>query len=371
MRTIIFILRKEFLQIFRNRTMIPLIFVLPVFQLVILVHAATMEMRNIKMSVVDNDLSETSHKLISKFSNSPFFEINYADINIEHAEDLIKNNKCDVILHIPEGFERDLIRENKAHVQFRINAINSTVAGLINAYSNNIILMFNQEMVSDFYKTPARVQTGISVSNRYWFNPELKFKIYMLPGILVILVTIIGAFLTALNIIREKETGTIEQINVTPIKKYQFILGKLIPFWIIAMFELSIGLLVGYVFFDLPVNGSLFTLFLFTSVYLILAMGIGLFLAAISQTQQQVMFMIFFFLLVFIMMAGIFTPVGSMPEWAQKVNIINPFAYFIKANRMILLKGSSFSDVFNEFISLAVYGMIMFSLAIWRYRKTT
>ena len=191
----------------------------------------------------------------------------------------------------------------------------------------------------------------------------------MLPGILVILVTLIGAFLTALNIVREKEMGTIEQINVTPIKKYQLIIGKLVPFWCIALFDLAFGLVVGKILFHVPIIGSVFLIFGFASVYLLVALGLGLFISSLAQTQQQVMFIIYFFLLTFILMSGIFTPLESMPDLAKKINIINPFAYFMRAMRMIMLKGSTFFDVLKDLASLAIYAVVILSLALWRYRK--
>jgi ABC-2 type transport system permease protein len=209
----------------------------------------------------------------------------------------------------------------------------------------------------------------INVLNSFWYNPDLDYKIYMLPGILVILVTLIGMILTALNLVREKELGTAEQINVTPIRKIQFIIGKLVPFWIIALLELCFGLLVGRILFDLPMEGSLLLLFAFASLYLLVAMSIGLFISTVSRTQIQVMFVILFFLLTFILMAGIFTSAESMPDWAIRVNTVNPLAHFIKVNRMILLKGSGFSDITREFYYMGVYALVMMSLATWRYRK--
>ena len=178
-------------------------------------------------------------------------------------------------------------------------------------------------------------------------------------------------FLTALNLVREKELGTIEQINVTPIRKVHFIIGKLFPFWIIALFELGFGLTIGRIFFDLPMLGSIPLLFLFAGLYLFSILGIGLFLSTLSDNQQQVMFMTFFFMLMFILMSGIFTPVESMPVWAQKVNIINPFAYFMKVMRMVLLKGSGIQDIRQEIFAMMIYAMGILSLAVWRYRKVS
>ncbi|MDC0584545.1 ABC transporter permease [Bacteroidales bacterium] len=372
MRTILYIIQKEFIQVFRNKTMLPLIFVVPIVQLVILVNAATMEMKKIDIAIVDKDLSSTSRQMTAKFSASPFYHIIAHSTNLNQAERSLKNNTADVILHIPQNFERTLIRDNKSNIQFLINAIDGTSAGLINAYSSNIIRNFNKNIISDWMAVDqSQFDLPIKVNYRYWYNPELKYTIYMLPGILVILVTIIGAFLTALNIVREKEIGTIEQINVTPIRKYQFIIGKLTPFLFIALFELSLGLFIGKLFFDQPIEGNLLVLFTAAFIYLLVAMGLGLFLSAISNNQQQVMFTIFFFLLIFILMSGIFTSSDSMPQWAKYINIINPFQYFMKIMRAIMLKGASFSDITKELIPLSIYAVTALTLAVWRYRKTT
>jgi ABC-2 type transport system permease protein len=370
MRVILFILQKEFIQIFRNKTMLPLIFVLPVVQLLILVNAATFELKNINLVVVNHDMTSTSRELVSKFEGSAFFNVKHS-LSMEEANDDLLGNKANVILYIPANFERELLRENRASVQFLINAIDGMAAGLINVYTGSIVNDFHQNLLVEWLDAKTHVTAmPIDVSQRYWFNPNLEYSIYMLPGILVILVTIIGMFLTAINIVREKEQGTIEQINVTPILKYQFITGKLIPFLIIALFELAFGLAIGRIFFDLPMLGSLWLLLLVAVVYLIVALGLGLLLSAISSTQQQVMFTIFFFLLMFILMSGIFTPAESMPAWAQKLNVINPFKYFMQSIRMILLKGSGFRDVLQELVPLSFYAVIALSFAVWRYRKT-
>lgn len=363
------ILSKEFRQIFRNRTMLPVIFVLPIVQLLVLVYAATMEMKEINMVVVDLDISERSRELTAKFDNSPFYNTT-TSLSLNEAEDLIKENEADCILFLPSGFEKELYRTGESDLQLLINGINGTAAGLIENYSRNIIGSFNKDLI---FQTgiinPRAGMPGIETNISFWYNENLDYKIYMVPGILVILVTIVGMFLTAFNIVREKEMGTIEQINVTPIKKYQFIFGKLFPFWIIAMFELAFGILLGKLIFGLPILGSLGVLFGFAAIYLLLALGIGLFLSTISQTQQQVLFIAFFFVLVFILMSGIFTPAESMPDWAQRINIINPFAYFMRVIRMILLKGSGAADLAREFISMSVYAVIMISLAVFNYRK--
>ncbi len=371
MRTILFILRKEFLQVFRNRTMLPIIFLVPMVQLLILANAATMEMKKITMDVVDLDLSPVSRKLVSKFEGSPFFYVRGSTFSIEEAKtDLLESN-ADMILQIPGEFEKNLVVQNRGNIQLLIDAVNGMKASLSNAYAQSVISEFNAELSGEKgtnVLNPRKPKT-ILIENAFWYNPELNFKYYMVPGILVILVSIIGIFLTALNIVREKETGTIEQINVTPIRKYQFIAGKLLPFWIIALFELGFGLLIGKILFRLPVVGSITLLFSFAAFYLIVLLSLGLLISTLSNSQQQVMFLSFFFLITFILMSGVFTPEESMPVWAQRINILNPFAYFMRVIRMILLKGSGFTDVYREFLSITVFGIVVLSLAIWRYRK--
>jgi ABC-2 type transport system permease protein len=343
---------------------------MPIFQLLILVNAATFEMKNIDMYVVDQDLSAASRQLISKFEGSPFYKMGDHSFSVSEGKKKLLTDEADLILVIPNGFESDLRNEKRADLQLLINAINGNAAGLINAYSSSVIADFNKQIISNWINKPQIAEKNpLDIVSSYWYNPEMNYNIYMVPGILVILVTIISLFLTAMNIVREKEMGTIEQINVTPIRKYHFIVGKLVPFLIIALVELAFGLIIGRLLFDVPIVGSIPLLFGFTVIYLLVILGFGLFLSVISESQQQVMFVTFFFMLVFILMSGIFTPTESMPDWANKVNIINPVAYFMRVIRMILLKGSGFQDILPEFFSLTIYATISLSLAVWRYRK--
>jgi ABC-2 type transport system permease protein len=372
MRILATLLVKEFKQIFRNRTLLPLIFVVPVVQMILLTYAASLEMKGISMAVVDQDYSQASRLLVSRFEGSPFFEINLTTNSYQEAVKELTDDHVDVILHMQHDFEKSLYSEKETDLQLVVNAINTTEAGLINTYCAQIIADFNGQVRAEWFGFDgAGSITALEIIPRYWYNPLLDFKIYMFSGILVIIVTLIGMLLTALNLVREKEMGTTEQINVTPIRKYQFLMAKLIPFMIIALFELAFGLMVGRLLFGLPMVGSLGLLFLFTVIYLLAVLGIGLFLSTISNTQQQLMYMAFFFMLTFILMSGVFTPAESMPAWAQKVNLANPVAYFMKVIRMILLKGSEFRDITREFYSLCIYATLILTLAITNYRKTT
>ncbi|MDR0295877.1 MAG: ABC transporter permease [Prevotellaceae bacterium] len=368
MRNIFIIVKKEIRQILRDKLMMLIIFVMPTLQLLILPLAATFEMKEIKMYVVDFDNSPTSRDLINKFSSSPFYNIVGSAYSHRQAEANIISNKADFVLEIPANMERELQTLGAAKVQFVVNAINGMVAGLINGYSTAIIADFNSEIRTELtggkYTNQLRAPTY-----SYWFNPQLDYKTYMIPGILIMMVSIIGLFLTAMNMVREKEIGTIEQINVTPIRKYEFIIGKSLPFCLIGLVVLTLGLLLAMLIYDVPVLGSIWLIYGVAMVYLFAVLGIGLFISAISDTQQQAMFVAWFFVMIFILISGLFTPSESMPDWLKGINTVNPIYYGIKMIRMVMLKGASFYDILPELKAVAIYGVCAMSLAVRAYRK--
>lgn len=371
MRTILYLIRKEFIQIFRNTFLSRAIFGIPIVQIVILVPAVTFEIKNIELCVVDMDMSTESRQLISKLQGSEFFLLKHTTFSEKEADDMLLSDKCDLVLHIPRNFGRNVIREGNEKLMVMVNAINATSAQLAWAYLRGVLQDYNSDLVmQQLHSTAPSRMPVIETTNRFWYNPSLNYKYYMLPGILVILVTAIGLLLAGLNVVREKEIGTIEQLNVTPIRKYQFITAKLIPFLIIGLIDLAFGLLIGKILFNIPFNGSIAILFLFASLYLIATLGLALFLSTLASTQQQYLFVVFFILMIFILMSGIFTPAESMPLWAQKFNLINPAAYFMRVIRMIMLKGSGFNDVLPDIRGIILIGIGTISLAIWRYRKT-
>ncbi|MGD9202634.1 MAG: ABC transporter permease [Chitinispirillia bacterium] len=371
MRILIFLLQKEFKQIIRNKLMLRMIILVPVIQLVVLVPAVTFEIKNIRMGIVDFDMSETSRDLIRRFQGSPFFQITHTTFSPEHADELLNNNSTDLIMTIPPSFEQKIKNNEQCKIQFIINAINGNFAMTAFTFCQGILGNFNQNLLKDYMTVSQGPTRGlIRTVNRYWFNEELDYKIYMAPGILVILVTAIGFLLCGLNLVREKEIGTSEQINVTPIKRYQFIAGKLIPFLIIALFDFSFGLFLAKIIYKLPMQGNLFVLFLFLFIYLISILSLGLFMSTFAETQQQYLFIAFFFQMIFVLMSGIFTPLESMPHWAQVINTINPVSHFMKVIRMVLLKGATFPDILRETIIVSILGAALLSSAILRYRKT-
>jgi len=371
MRTLFYILQKEFAQIFRNKGMLPIIFVMPLVQMLILVFAATNELTHVDLAVVDYDQSISSHKLVDVITGNPFFKVHQNLTGTNEAEDLLMRTKVDLALVIPHNFDKDLTVNKKAQVQVLVDAINGSAAQLSSGYLSSVIGDYSQRILINTAPPQEQQIKNIVIKPTYWFNPQLIYKFYMAPGILVILITVIGFQLGGMNLVREKELGTIEQINVTPIKKWQFLAGKLLPFLCIGLFDLGFGLFVAKLAFNIPLQGSLLLLFGLGAIYLVLVLSLGLFISTISDTQQQATFAAFFMMTVFILMSGLFTPVESMPDWAQKLDYANPLYYFVKIMRSVLIKGSGFFDIFNEFAALSVFAATMFCSAMLMYRKTS
>lgn len=372
MKTIRYIIQKEFKQIFRNKGMLPIIFVLPLLQLIILSNAATFEVKNIKFAYVDHDKSTTSVKLVEKFQASTYFNVVADYPSGKLASTAMLKGDVDVILEIPRHFEQTIIKEKNVKIGVTINAIDGAAAGVENVYINQIIKRFNKNISLETMRLSNNLIQPISIETipLFWYNKTLNYKTFMVPGILVLLVSMITLFLSCMNIVREKEIGTLEQINVTPIRKSQFIIGKLFPFWIIGLGILTVGLLISKVIFNVPIVGSLLLLYGYTSIYLLVILGMGLFISNFTDTQQQAMFIAWFFIVIFILMSGLFTPIESMPQWAQMLTEFNPIKYFVEVMRMVMLKGSSFMDILPQLIKTVLYALIMNILAVWSYKKT-
>lgn len=371
MRTIIFLIRKEFLQIFRNKFISKAIFAVPLVQMLILVPAVTFEIKNVVLAVIDRDLTSESRGLISKLEGSSFFRVRQSTFSGSEAAGQLDRNKADAIIEIPGGFGESIVKGETAKVMVSVNAVNSSNAQITWAYLSSIVRDYNMELMKGGIPAqPVQLPSMINVTNRYWYNESLNYKYYMLPGILVILVTAIGFLLAGLNMVREKEIGTIEQINVTPVRKYQFMVAKMVPFLVIGLIDLALGLTIGRLAFSIPFEGSIAVMFLCATIFLVAVLALALFISTFSSSQQQFMFVAFFFMIIFILMSGIFTPFESMPRWAQEFDRINPVAYLIKINRMVMLKGSGLADIRNEILSLAAIAIFFTAFAVRMYRKT-
>ena len=286
MKRIGFIIQKEFKQIFRNKGMLPIIFIMPLIQLIILSNAATFEIKNIKFAYIDNDHSSNSRALVDAFEASSYFKVLSSFSSETQASEAMLNGDIDVVLEIPSHFERDLQKNKQSNLGVTINAIDGAAAGVENVYVNQIVQSFNKNIKLNLM-TPSDTQvqpSTIETIPLFWYNETLNYKTYMVPGILVLLVTMITLFLSGMNIVREKEIGTLEQINVTPIRKSQFIIGKLFPFWVIGLGLLTIGLTIAKLIFNVPMLGSLALMYFYTSIYILVVLGIGLFISNFTET---------------------------------------------------------------------------------------
>jgi ABC-2 type transport system permease protein len=415
MRTLLFLLEKEFRQILRNRQIIRILIIAPVIQLILLPLAADYSVKNISIAVVDNDHSTFSQKMIAKITASGHFRLTGYTNSYKESLSLIEQDKADLALQIPNHFERNLVRENSQKLYISINAIEGTKANLGAAYLSSIISDYNSEIRMQFQPGPPAppspslatspynpsASSGlssspgpsspssssgpsassapssspddaprISVAASNWYNPYMDYTLYMVPAILVTLVTAMAAMQSAFNIVQEKESGTIEQINVTPIKKHIFILGKLIPFLVLGIIIFSIGLLVGRVIYGIVPVGNLLVLYTSLVVYLFSMLGLGLLLATYSATQMQAMSLSFFFINIFNLMSGVFSSVDSMPQWAQNIVATFPPSHFIKIMRMVVLKGSGLSDITYHLAAMALIGLALNTWAVLNYRKT-
>jgi len=367
-----FLIEKEFKQILRNSFLPKMIFIFPCVMMLVLPWAANLEVKNVNLSIVDNDHSSYSQKLVQKISASNYFHTKDISGTYPEAMKSIESGDADIILEIEPGFERNLEKEGLAKVMISANAVNGTKGGLGSSYLSSIIT----EYASDIRKERAQLTelkstAEIQIVSQNKFNPHLDYKVFMVPALMVQLLTIICGFLPALNIVGEKEKGTIEQLNVTPINKFTFIMAKLIPYWTIGFMVLTMCFgLARFVYGIIP-EGSLITLYFFAALFILVISGFGLVISNHSNTMQQAMFVMFFFMIILILMSGLFTPVNSMPEWAQIITIFNPLKYFIQVMRMVYLKGSGILELTTQLFALLGFMVFFNSWAVISYRKNS
>jgi ABC-2 type transport system permease protein len=360
-----YLIEKEFKQIFRNAFLPKIILIMPIVMLLVLPWAANQEIKNIGLSVVDNDRSLTSDRMIRKIVSSSYFRCTDTSASNDEALKSIESGRSDLILEIPSGFEKQLTQSGSAPVMLSANAVNGMKGNLGSSYLVSILNEFAGERSDQHTARPP-----LRLTANYRFNPHLDYKAFMVPAIIVILLTILSGFLPALNIVSEKETGTIEQINVTPVGKFTFIFAKLIPYWIIGFLVLSIGFGIAALIYRLIPAGSLLTLYLYAGIYILVVSGLGLVISNYSDTMQQAMFVIFFFIMILILMSGLFTPIASMPAWAQAIAAADPLKYFMQVMRAVYLKGSTLADLLPQLGALCGFALFFNAWAVVSYRKS-
>lgn len=370
MKALIFLLQKEFRQIFRDPVILRLIIVMPMVQLILIPFAADYEVKNITIVIEDQDQSTYSRRLIEKFQASNYFDL--LAVSQDHASlmSTIDNGDAAMILTIPFGFEKGLILKDSQKIFIGADAVDGVKAGFGMSYASQIAQHFAREIRHHFIPVvPVGAIPQIVVRSSVWYNPLSNYHWFMVPGILAILVTMVGSFLSALNIVAEKEGGTIEQLNVTPVRKSHFILGKLIPFWILGLVTVLLGMLVGWVVYGLWPIGSFLSVIFYAGAYLLAVLGVGLLISTFAETQQQATLIAFFIMMIFILMSGLYTPIDSMPQWAQKVAHLNPPTYFVHGIRSIYLMGSTLWDLKEDIMITLCFAVIFNLMSVLNYRK--
>jgi len=365
-RRILFLARAEVLHVVRDRATLAQALIVPVLQLLVLSNAATFQVRDTPTYVVDFDRSTASRGLINRFAASGRFEVVGDSASPDRGDEALLRGDVTMVLTIPGEFERTLVQTGIAPIQLAVNAEKGSAAAIVQSYATAIASAYAGELTGA-KGTP--VAPAIDVRVRNWYNTTLNYKHFMVPGILVALVTLIATLLSAQNIAREKELGTLEQLNVTPITRTQFVTAKLLPFWVLGLIDLAIGLIVGVLVFDIPVRGSVVLLFGCAAVYLVVALAIGLWISTIVETQQQAMFVTFFVMNIYLLMSGLFTPVESMAPWVQTVSLANPVRHFVAISRAILVKGAGPADIARPFFTLVGFAVVTLALAVRQYSK--
>ncbi|TFD96878.1 ABC transporter permease [Dysgonomonas capnocytophagoides] len=366
-----FLLEKEFKQILRNSFLPRMIFMMPVMMILVMPWAANQEVKNIKLSVVDNDHSSYSERLINKVIASGYFILEDVSASNNEAMKSIESGSADIILDIRPEFEKDLIKTGTANVMISANAVNGTKGGLGSGYLSAIMNDFASEISAELGLTVDKgITPVINIEPHNKYNVFMDYKVFMLPALAVMLLTMIAGFLPALNIVGEKEAGTIEQMNVTPVNRLVFILAKLIPYWIIGFIVLSICFILSALVYGLCPVGNLLTIYLYASVYILTVSGLGLVISNYSDSMQQAMFVMFFFMLILILLSGLYTPISSMPEWAQMITKFNPLSYFIQVMRSVYLKGSGLMDLLPKLYALCGFAVVFNVWAIVSYKKS-
>lgn len=363
---------KEFLQIRQDKRMLPMILLAPVLQVILLGYAATVDVKNIALVVYDADRSVESRQYLERFTNSGYFTIVR---QVERPDDLdreLDHGGATLAISIPSDFSRSLKVGRPVSVQLLADGTDANTANISLGYAAQITVAYAQSILAEqlIWQGPGVTVPRVKAETRVWFNPDLRSANYMVPGVVALILMIITTTFSSASIVREKEVGTIEQILVTPIKPYQFILGKLLPFIIIGFVDVALVLGVAVNWFGIPLKGNIPLLFALCGLFLLTTLGLGLFVSTVSRTQQQALMTAQFFIFFpFIFLSGFTFPIENMPPVIQAVTYLIPLRYFMVIIRGLFLKGVGMVELWDEALALLVFGLIILSLSVARFQK--
>lgn len=398
MQRIAHVIRKEFRQVFRDKPMLAIIFLVPLVQLFILAFAITTEVKHVKLLVVDLDHSSVSREIIEKFAHTDRFDVVGYTSDLREIREKMRAWQVQMSLVIPPGFGKQLQRNLKPELQVVVDGVDGNTAGVSMGYARGILAEYgmdyarehggaaqillpssqssnlppveqsSQEVTQQLIQQSSRVRPVIP-EERMWYNPDLSTQQFMIPGIVVVLLTILPMMLSAMSLVKEKEIGTLEQLMVTPLKRHELLVGKLIPFLVLSYVELGIVMTVAILFFNIPMNGSYVLLAFLALLYLFTTLGLGIFISTVGRSQQQAMFIAWFFMVFMIMLGGFFIPIENMPPVLQKITYINPMRYFIYMVRDIFQKGSSLRFLAKDAIPMGMFGLLIFTFSVVKFQK--
>ena len=366
---ILALLSKEFSQLFKDKKLLPIVFLAPVLQLIFMGYAASLDVKNVSIVLCDLDKTASSRGFATSFTNSGYFTIEYSTEDYASIQQYLDNHKATLALVIPEGFGNKLLRKESAKVQVLLDGSEGSAAAVTMGYVNQIIMKYSTNILAEMVGA-GQTMGSVATETRAWYNPALKSRNYMVPGVLVMILLITTTNLTSMAIVREKEIGTLEQLLVTPIKAPELILGKLVPFIIIAFFNVCVVLVAMVVGFGIPVKGSLGLLFLLSNFFLLTSLGLGLFVSTVSRTQQQAMMTTMFFIIMPMMyLSGFVFPVENMPKILQLISYGIPMRHFLIIVRSIILKGVGIQTLWFEALALLGMGTVILVLSMLRFHR--
>ena len=369
MGNILHLIKKEYLQLIRDRAYLPVLFLAPIIQLTIFGYIAATNVRNIPTAVLDQDGTQASRQFVQSFSNSGYFRLKYylqSDSEIDH---LLDSDRIELAISVPRGFSRKLERNETVQVQFIIDGTNSSTASIILGYAQDIAQRYSAKIVMRQLQKLKSPVPGVDLRLRTWYNPELDNVNFIVPGVICTILAIVTTLLTSVAIVREREKGTLEQLIVTPIAPYQLILGKVLPFMAIGFVDVIIVLTVGMFWFRVPIRGSILLLLLLSILFLSNTLGLGILISTISRTQQQAIMTIFFLIMPWILLSGFIFPIENMPGIIQLITYIIPLRYFLVIIRDIALKGAGISTLYPQALAMILIGGAILTFSIFRFRK--
>ena len=363
-------IKKEFRQIMRSREMLIVLFALPAVQLLVMGFAVTNEVKNLRLGILDYDRSASSRDLISSFSSGDRFQVVPVSES-DNAAELISAWKAQLVLVIPPDFGADYQMGKQSSLQLVLDGIDGNSAAVANSYAAGVIADFHQrQSKTRLHRAPLpRLNSEVQLISQMSFNPDLKSSLNTIPGIIAILVTVTSMMLSAISLVKEKELGTLEQLMVTPVKRYQLMAGKLIPYLIITLVQLQVAILLAGLIFGLELAGSYFSLILFSVIYLFTSLGLGILISSRVNSQQQAMFFSWFIMVVMILLSGFFVPIRNMPQSIQWISFINPLSHYMTVLREIVVKGSSLAQLSRELWILSASGLLVFGFSVLSFRK--